>query len=471
MKMKLISLLCATLSVCAAQTIDRTKPPVSPNARPYKLPPVSESKLPNGMTIMLADDTRVPLVTVRLVFPGGNRRDPQDIPGLAASMASMLTQGTKTRSYQQLAEQLDGMGASLSAASGADQVIIQGSVLSEKLPDLMELVADVARNATFPENELTLHKQNRKQKYVMDHAEPAFLANETFRKVTFQNHPYSHVGPSAESIDKFTQKTLIGYRDTFLVPNNATLILVGSLPAKTTVQKSITALFGSWQQKALPEYKPAAVPAAGRQLVLVNRPGSVQADIEIGRTAAVRKDADYFPEVVASVVLGSGTNSRLFMDIREKKGYAYDAHTELTPLDEAGTMAAVTQIRNEVASEGVAAVIDHLDRMGREPVSSEELRDAKNFANGMFLMRLEPQAGLADQLVTMKVQNLPKDYLETYTTKVNSVEPEQIQRVAKKYISSENSTIVVVGDAAALAKPLEKLGKFTVVQAPQAGQQ
>jgi predicted Zn-dependent peptidase len=86
-------------------------------------------------------------------------------------------------------------------------------------------------------------------------------------------------------------------------------------------------------------------------------------------------------------------------------------------------------------------------------------------------MRLEPQAGLADQLVTMKVQNLPKDYLETYTTKVNSVEPEQIQRVAKKYISSENSTIVVVGDAAALAKPLEKLGKFTVVQAPQAGQQ
>ena len=121
MKMKLISLLCATLSVCAAQTIDRTKPPASPNARPYKLPPVSESKLPNGMTIMLADDTRVPLVTVRLVFPGGNRRDPQDIPGLAASMASMLTQGTKTRSYQQLAEQLDGMGASLSAASGADQ--------------------------------------------------------------------------------------------------------------------------------------------------------------------------------------------------------------------------------------------------------------------------------------------------------------------------------------------------------------
>ena len=170
---------------------------------------------------------------------------------------------------------------------------------------------------------------------------------------------------------------------------------------------------------------------------------------------------------MGSIILGSGTNSRLFMDIREKRGYAYDAHTEVNPLEGAATMAAVTQIRNEVATEGIAAVLEHLDRMGKEPVSGEELRDAKNFANGMFLMRLEPQSGLADQLVTMKVQNLPKDYLESYTTKINSVEPEQIQRVAKKYFSTDNATIVVVGDASKLEKALEKVGKFTQVAPAQ----
>lgn len=462
-----LGLLAGVAAACAAQNSDRSKPPVSPDPRPYKLPPVFETKLPNGLTIMMAEDKRVPLVTVRLVFPGGNRRDPADIPGLAASTASMLTQGTKTRTYQQIAEQLDSMGASMSAAAGADQIVVQGSVLSDKLPVLLDLVADVSRNASFPESELALHRQNRKQQLAMQHAEPSFLATEAFRKATFQDHPYSHIGPTDAALDKMDQKALARFRDTFLVPSNAILILVGSLPARAAAMKTITELFGAWQPGEVPKYEPGPVPDASRQLILVNRPGSVQADIAIGRTAAGRRDADYFPEVVASVILGSGTNSRLFMDIREKRGYAYDAHTEMNPLDNAATLTAVTQIRNEVAGEGIAAVIEHLDNMGKTPVSSEELRNAKSFANGMFLMRLEPQAGLADQLVTMKVQNLPQDYLESYTTKVNSVEPEQIQRVAKKYLSTENSTVVVVGDASKLLKPLEALGKFTVVQPAQ----
>jgi zinc protease len=459
--------LLAGAAMCVGQTVDRTKPPVSPDPRPYKLPPIFEAKLQNGLNIMMAEDNRVPLVTVRLVFPGGNRRDPKEIPGLAASTASMLMQGTKTRSYQQIAEQLDSMGASMSAASGADQMTIQGSVLSDKLPVLLDLIADVARNATFPESELALHIQNRRQQLAMEHAEPAFLATETFRKVTFQEHPYSHIGPTNASLDKMDQKTLAGFRDTFLVPNNATLIMVGSLPARTAAMKTITSLFGSWEQKEVPKYDPAPIPQAEKQLVLVNRPGSVQADITIGRTAAVRRDPDYFTEVVASAILGTGASSRLFLDVREKRGYAYDAHTELNALDNAATMTAVTQIRNEVAADGITAVLEHLDNMGKAPVTAEELRGAKSFANGMFLMRLEPQAGLADQLVTMKVQGLPKDYLESYTTRVNSVEPEQIQRVAKKYFSPENSAIVVVGDAEQLQKPLEKVGKFTVVKPAQ----
>jgi len=464
---KLILLVCAGAIACGAQTLDRTKPPISPDPRPYKLPPVYETKLPNGLTVMMAEDTRVPLVTVRLVFPSGNRRDPQDIPGVAASMAAMLTQGTKTRTYQQIAEQLDSMGASMSAASGADQIIVQGSVLSDKLPSLLELIADISRNATFPESELALHKQNRKQQLAMQHAQPAYLANEAFRKAVFKDHPYSRIAPTNASLDKIDQKVLAEYRDTFLVPNNAYLILVGSLPARAAAMKTITTLFATWEQKALPEYKPAPVPVPEQQMVLVDRPGSVQADIEVGRTAAVKRDSEYFAQVIGSVILGGGTNSRLFIDVREKRGFAYDAHTEPNPLDEAATLAAVTQIRNEVAAEGLGVVKEHLDRMAKEPVTSEELRDAKNLVNGSFLIQLEPQSGLANQLVTMKVQHLPKDYLETYTTKINSVEPAQVQTMAKKYLATDKSTIVVVGDAEKLKDSLEKLGRFTVVKPPQ----
>jgi zinc protease len=450
-----------------AQTMDRTKPPVSPEPRAYKLPPVFETKLPNGLTVMMAEDARVPLATVRLAFAAGNKRDPADIPGLAASTAAMLMQGTRTRSYQQIAEQLDSLGAVMNAVSGADQVMVDGSAVADNLPKLLELIADVARNATFPEDELKLHKQNRKQTLNVQHSQPAYVANEEFRRVLFGEHPYSHVGPTSASIDRMDQKTLITYRDTFLVPNNAFLIIVGKLPARTQAMKTIADLFGTWQQKPVPEYAPAAPPVPKKQLILVDRPGSVQADVRMGRIAANRHDSDYFPESVGSMILGAGPNSRLFLDIREKRGFAYDVHTETGAYSDAGTFAAVTQVRNEVAAEALGGIMEHLDRMAKEPVGKEELTDAKSSANGFFLLRLEPQAGLADQLVEMKIQNLPRNYLETYTTRINSVEPDQIEAAAKKYIATENDAIVVVGDAAKIGEPLSKLGKFEVVKPAQ----
>src|SRR5580704_3334699 len=134
-----------------AQTVDLTKPPVSKDPRPYKLPPVFETKLPNGLTVMLAEDGRFPLVTTQLVFLAGNKRDPKDIPGLAASVASMLIQGTPRRTYQQIAEELDGMGGTMTAASGADSLTIDASVLAENEVQMLALLSDISRNAIFPD--------------------------------------------------------------------------------------------------------------------------------------------------------------------------------------------------------------------------------------------------------------------------------------------------------------------------------
>lgn len=466
--MKTIALIAifAALPV-AAQTTDRTKPPVSPDPRPYKLPPVYETKLPNGLTVLLADDPRFPLVSGRLVFHGGNKRDPKDIPGLAAAVASMLNEGTATRSYQQIAEELDGMGGVMSVNASADAVTIGTSVVAENTEKILALMADVARNATFPQSELDLYKQNRKQTLNTQHANPGFLANEEFRKRLFGDTPYAHVGPTTASIDRFDQKTIAAFRDTFFVPNNGVLILVGRLPARAQIMKAITGQFGKWQQKQLPGWTPEAPPAPKRQLVLVDRPGSVQADIRMGKIAVIQNDKDYFPTSMGSLIEGGGPNSRLFLDIREKRGYTYDAHTEMNPLADAGTFSAVTEVRNEVAAPALEGILDHLNRQANEQVSKEELSDAKTYANGSFLLSMEPQRGLADRLVQMKVMNLPKDYLDTYTTKINSVEPDQIQNAAKKYMAPADSAIIVVGDAAALGKQLEKIGTFEVVRPAQ----
>ena len=458
--------LLVTLGAAAlcAQTVDRTKPPETPPIPTYKLPPIHETRLPNGLEVVLVEDSRLPLVTARLNFRAGSKYDPKDMPGLSGAVAALITEGTKTRSARQISEETDALGGSLSGQEGTDSLTLAAGVLSENLPKMLELMADVARNANFPADEVNLHKQNRLQELMAEHAEPGFLAGETMAEVVYNNTPLAHIAPTPEAVKKLDAKVLAGFRDTYLVPNNATLILIGKLPAQTEVMKLIAAQFGSWEQKPLPAAPKVEPPAAKRQIVLVDRPGSVQADIHVGRLAPNHLSPEFFPLMVGDTILGGGTNSRMFKDIREEKGYAYDAHSSYSAHRDAGDFEAVTQVRNEVFEAALKAVIAELDQMAQKPVAGQELSGTKNFLAGLYLLGLETQSGLANQLNSMKALGLPNNYLETYTTRVRSVEPDQILAVAKKYIAPEQAAIVVVGDASKIGEALKKFGEVKVVK-------
>ncbi|HTS26479.1 MAG TPA: pitrilysin family protein [Bryobacteraceae bacterium] len=448
----------------AAQTVDRTKPPRTGPIPSYKLPPVYETKLPNGLGVVLVEDSRFPLVTARLAFLAGSKFDPKDLPGLAEAVGAVMTEGTKTRTARQISEETDAIGGSISGGAGADSLTVAGSSLSEHLTKLLVLMADVSRNATFPQDEVDLHKQNRIQNLMSQRSDPSFLAEEKMAEVVYGSSPYAHIAPTEASIGKLDAKVLASFRDTYLVPNNGTLILIGKLPARGEVMKVITEQFGPWQQKALPPAPKMDTPAPKRQIVLVDRPGSVQADIHVGRLAPTRLTPDYFPLTVGSAILGGGANSRMFRDIREKEGFAYDAHSQYDTHRDAGDFEAVTEVRNDVVEPALKAVLAELDQMASAPVAAEELTGVKNFMSGLYLLRLETQDGLANQLSNMKVLGLPNDYLETYTTRVRSVEPDQILAVAKKYIDPGQAAVVVVGDASKIGDILKKFGNVTVAK-------
>ncbi|HZT32945.1 MAG TPA: pitrilysin family protein [Bryobacteraceae bacterium] len=448
-----------------AQVIDRTKPPATPPIPAYKLPPVYETRLGNRLAVVMVEDARFPLVTVRLGFLAGNKFDPPDLPGLSEAVAALLTQGTQSRTSRQIAEELAAIGGALNGASGPDAITVSGSVLSENTPKLLELLADVARHASFPEKEVELRKQNRAQELEAQRSEPSFLADEKFAEVVFGSHPYSRIAPTPQSIARIDRKALASFAQTYLVPNNATLILLGRLPARAEALKLVEEYLGSWQQKALPAPPKPDFPETRHAVYLVDRPGSVQADIHVGGLAVTRADPDFFPLSVGSVVLGGGGSSRMFLNIREKKGYAYDAHAILQPKRDAGDLAAVTQVRNEVIEPAMQAVLDELKGMVSDPPSKDELDRTQNFMSGLFVLRLETQNGLATQLITAKLMGLPNSYLERYVESVRAVTPAQIQQVAKKYMAPEKAAIVVVGDASKISKPLEKFGTLTVSKA------
>lgn len=448
-----------------AQNVDRTKAPETPPIPGYKLPPIFETKLPNGLGVVLLEDARFPLVTVRLNFQAGSKFDPKDMPGLAAAVASTLREGTKTRTSRQISEETDAIGGSLGGGSGPDALTISGGALSENLHQLLSLVADVSLNATFPQDEVNLYKQNRTQNLKLQHSQPAFLANEKMAELIYGASPYSHIAPTVESLQKLDTKTLASFRDTYLVPNNATLIVIGKLPVRAGLLKTITQQFGGWQQKPLPAFEKTEPPKAQRQIVLVDRPGSVQADVRVARLAPIRSSPDYFPLMVGNTILGGGFSSRMFNNIREKQGFAYDAHSEYDTNRDAGTIAAVTQVRNEVIEPALKAVLAELTTIATAPVSAVELTNTKNYISGLYLLRLETQDGVATQLNSIKTLGLPNDYLETYTTRVRSVEPDQIESAAKKYLAPDQTAIVVVGDATKIGDAVKKLGDVTITKA------
>jgi zinc protease len=449
--------------VLAAQTVDRTKPPETPPLPAFHLPPVFETKLPNGLSIVLLEDTRFPLVTVRLAFEAGSRFDPPASRGLSEAVASLLNEGTKKRTSRQIAEEAGSIGGSVGASSSADSLMISGSALSEHSTKLLELLADVARNSTFPADEVKLYQENRKQSLLEQRSQPEFLAGEKFNEVIFGDNPYAGVSPTPEMVDKLDIPTLTKFRDAYLAPNNAVLIVIGKIPARAQLMKLLEQQFGDWQRRDIPATQMAPIPAPHKSITLVDRPGSVQASVHVGRLAVTRVNPDYFPVLVGNAILGGGTSSRLFNDIREKQGFAYSVQSHLAPMKEAGVFDASMQVRNEVVEPALTSMIGHLNTMGKEPVTALELSNVKNYLSGVFVLRLQTQDGLASQLAAVRTMGLPNDYLEKYTANIRSTEPDKIQSAARKYIAPDDSAIVVVGDASKIKPALDKLGKVDVV--------
>lgn len=445
--------------------MDLTKPPQTPDLPVYKLPPVHETRLPNAFKILVVEDHRFPMVTARLGFQAGSKHDPRHLAGLSETTGALLTEGTGSRAARQIAEETTAIGGALHASSSADVLVLAGNALSENLPRLLGLMGDVARNANFPEEEVELRKQNRKQELLAQRADASFLADEKFTEVIFSPHPYARQDPTPESIDRLDRAAAADFRDRYLPPNNAVLVLLGALPERQRVLEVIEAEFGSWQRKELPAPPPAEFPAPRRAIVLVDRPGSVQADIRIGRLAVNRQHPDYFPLLVGNTILGGGASSRLFTNIREKKGYAYDVHSSAQPLKESGSFAVVTQVRNEVLAPALEALLAEMKQIGAAPVSAEELATAKNYLSGVFVIRLETQDGLAGQVAGVELMDLPLDYLERYSARVRAVAPDQILAAAAEYADPERASIVVVGDASVISAQLETFGKVTIEEA------
>lgn len=428
------------------------------------LPPlqVVRQTLPNGLQLWVLPRKGPPRVNALLVLRGaGHAADAADRPGQAGLLADLLSEGTQQRDAKALAEAVQALGGNLGAAAAQDGMLLSANALASRAEPLLKLLAEVARQPAFRDKEVALARENALQSLKAAQATPGFLADGALQHAIFGDHPYGRTQPTEASINATTAEGLRAEHARRFRPDRALLIVAGRVtPAQ--VQGWVRAAFGDWQAQgdALPE-PPAPAASAAPQRLLIERPGSVQATLRLGRPGAPASTPDHVALRLASTVLGGGFSSRLNFKLREEKGYTYGASAGARSFRQGGSIVGGADVRNEVTGAALQEFVAEYRRIGSERVPADELTLNKRYLAGNTLLGLQQQAGLAQALARNWLVGLPPGFLGEFVPRLQKVSAEQVREMGAKYFAPETQSIVVVGDKAAVAEQLKAFGDFT----------
>ncbi|HVO95467.1 MAG TPA: pitrilysin family protein, partial [Terriglobales bacterium] len=292
-----------------------------------------------------------------------------------------------------------------------------------------------------------------------------FLLNERFSRAVFGDHPAAIVSPTAESIDKLSREALIRWHRERFAPQNAILGVAGDVRAKEVIAKLEKRLAGWKKQELKPVWPRGPVAASARKVFLVDRPHSVQTAVALGNIAIDRRSKDYFPMVVMNDVLGGGASSRLFLNLREEKGYTYGVYSDFTAAHYPGPWRAAGSMRTEVTEGALDEFFKEIRRIREDKVPAEELSASKRSIAASFALSLEQPTRVLNFAMASKIYGLPDDYWNTYAARIMAITAEDVQRVARKYLNPDALQVVVVGDASKIRPVLEKYGTVEVYDA------
>ena len=430
--------------------------------RPVIWPKRTRARLGNGLEVVLAEAHSIPKFHGELYFRAGDALVADRAPSLAEMTATVVRTGTAKRASRQIEEDLRRLGADLGTNAGQDTSAISFAGLSEFAEPLLQLVNELAREASFPEAEFERERRQKLEEVKLERTSPGFLAGERLRKVLFGAHPYAQVSPSEAQVAAYQRGELQSVYREIYTPENALLMLVGDFDPPALLN-TIEKVFADWTGKKASAKETAAPPKPrGRRVYLVHNPGSVQTQILAGCHAITRNHPDWLRLGLTNSLYGGAFNSRLVMNIREDKGYTYSPRSGVIPLRQYGYFSVSAAVRNDVVAASLTEIFYEIDRLRSMPVPAAELADAQNYLTGVFSMGLATQEGLLSQFSTVELNELPADYLETYRERVKALTAEDLLATARKYLDSANMQIVVVGDRAQIEEQAALFGEVEV---------
>lgn len=453
----------------APEQVERlNRAPVSKDILRVKIPRAHETVLENGLTVMILEDHRFPVVTMSLQVSGsGPLFDPKDMPGLASVTAQMLREGTKTRNARAITEEVDRLGATLNAGAGfgSYNTVLNASGLSDNFDEWFALASDILLLPSFPADELGRLKQRLTAQLRQQRGNPGFLVSERFYRAVYGQHPAAVRAHTPEALQAMTPEIIARWHAERYAPQNSILAFAGDVTPAVLLPKLNTLLAG-WKKSAASDALSGSLsPVAARKVLIVDRPTAVQTDIWLGNIAIDRRNPDYMAMVVMDQVVGGSNFSRLFTNLRERKGYTYGANSNLVAVKYAGPWFAGSSVRTEVTEGAMTEFLNEINRIRDEKVSASELDDAKRSLVANFALSLEQPAQLLNFSLLRKVYGLPENAWDLYPAEIMAVTADDVQRVARKYLNPETLQIVAVGDASKIKAVMEKYGAVEMFDA------
>jgi zinc protease len=433
-------------------------PPRPLAAREIKFPPYEIQTLSNGLQVVAVLHHEQPAVTMRLLVRVGAASDPKNKLGLARLAASLLDQGTTTKSAQETNDAIDFIGGVMGAAAGTDLTFVNMVVMKDSFETGMRMLSDMARHPAFAQTEIDRQRQQTLSGLQVSLQDPEYVANSVFDRLVYGFHPYGLPDSGTpETISSLSRDDLLSFHRQHFAPNNAILAIVGDVAAEeafSTAKK----VFGDWEKRDVPAQKFIEPPEPTRRVIVVNKPDSVQTEVRVGHLGIARNHPDYMAVNLAIRILGGEGSNRLHQVLRTERGLTYGAQANMDTLKETGDFEAETNTRTDATGEVLKVIVDEFWRLQRERVGAMELDNAKAYLTGSFPLTIEVPESIAIQVVNALFYGLPLEQLQNFRERVNAVTVDDIQRVARAYLHPDRLSVVLVGNAAAFAPQLRSVG-------------
>lgn len=441
-----------------------SSPPPPARARNIRYPDCFEHRMENGLTVLTAANSRLPRVSATLALPIGQAHSPADCYGLTQLTADLLREGTKRHSSEEISEEMDRWAIEYESEVTLEHTLLSVGALDNFLEKALTLLAEILLEPSFPEQELVKMKTRWRSELLSQRADPGFLAGERLSRQLFLEHPYGRVAMTPAELERANRESVETFHATRFSPRGSYLLFAGAVDHSEAIRHA-ERCFGGWKPPSTPvDALPEPAPPSAPGVFLVDRPNSVQTRLQIGSRCLRRSDPDLIPLSVANQIFGGGGSARLFLNLREEKGYTYGAYSQLSAFGQSGILAAGASIRTDALSDSIRQTFLEMDRMRQEPASPDELHRSQSELIGAFVRRLETPASLGSMELVRRLYDLPEDYYREFIPRIKSVTLEQVLQKAQEWFLPERFSIVAVGERSQVELLLREFGPVRVFE-------